>query len=388
MYVYLEISVHPIYDEDGQLMYLSVTANDITEERNMYLNVMENDARMQKMNESIKNYEAELRYMLEASNMQTWRISLDRNVLEFYSGLNTVERSFDLKQIRKIFVDQEEDFVKALSNPEEALREPLVYVGQMHPLVTQNNTEPQWVQINCIPEFDKNGQLKGAFGVWRNINDLMHKQDLLRQETQRAKESGEAKSLFLANMTHEIRTPINAIVGFSEVLSMLTTSEEKKESIQIIKNNCDMLLRLVNDILTASSLQRVVRVAPPQSADTGSGVHQRQSLHHPADQGRPGARVASHHQLRHQRREIYPSGTYQAGLPPGDERQRRTLLQSERLHPGNRSGTVDLQGFRQCQSRRHRHDVRRQGQGLDLLDVDTVITFHQRMIQYFKQILL
>ena len=37
MYVYLEISVHPIYDEDGQLMYLSVTANDITEERNMYL---------------------------------------------------------------------------------------------------------------------------------------------------------------------------------------------------------------------------------------------------------------------------------------------------------------------------------------------------------------
>ena len=255
MYVYLEISVHPIYDEDGQLMYLSVTANDITEERNMYLNVMENDARMQKMNESIKNYEAELRYMLEASKMQTWRISLDRNVLEFYSGLDTVERSFDLKQIQKIFVDQEEDYVKALSNPEEALRKPLVYVGQMHPMVTQKNTEPQWVQINCIPEFDKNGRLKGAFGVWRNINDLMHKQDLLRQETQRAKESGEAKSLFLANMTHEIRTPINAIVGFSEVLSMLTTSEEKKESIQIIKNNCDMLLRLVNDILTASSLE-------------------------------------------------------------------------------------------------------------------------------------
>lgn len=255
MYVYLEISVHPIYDEDGQLMYLSVTANDITEERNMYLNVMENDARMQKMNESIKNYEAELRYMLEASKMQTWRISLDRNVLEFYSGLDTVERSFDLKQIQKIFVDQEEDFVKALSNPEEALRKPLVYVGQMHPMVTQSTTEKQWVQINCIPEYDKDGRLLGAFGVWRNINDLMRKQDLLRSETQRARESGQMKSLFLANMTHEIRTPINAIVGFSEVLSSLTSSEEKKEVIQIIKNNCDMLLRLINDILTASSLE-------------------------------------------------------------------------------------------------------------------------------------
>ena len=45
MRVFLEISVHPIYDEKGKLMYISVTANDVTEERNMYLNVMENDER-------------------------------------------------------------------------------------------------------------------------------------------------------------------------------------------------------------------------------------------------------------------------------------------------------------------------------------------------------
>ena len=255
MRVFLEISVHPIYDEKGKLMYISVTANDVTEERNMYLNVMENDAKMKKMNEAIRNYEAELRYMLQASRMQTWRISLEREVLEFYDGLNTVVRSFDLNQMQKIFVDQENEFVKALSNPSEALKKPLVYVGQMYPMVTQSSTENQWVQINCIPEFDEQGKLLGAFGVWRNINDLMGKQDQLRRETKRARESGEMKSLFLANMTHEIRTPINAIVGFSEVLSALTTAEEKKEVIQIIKNNCDMLLRLINDILTASSLE-------------------------------------------------------------------------------------------------------------------------------------
>ena len=255
MRVYLEISVHPIYDEKGKLMYISVTANDVTEERNMYLNVMENDARMKKMSDAIKNYEVELRYMLEASRMQTWRISLERGILEFYNGLNTVVRSFNLQQMQKIFVDQENEFVKALSNPAEALKKPLVYIGQMHPMVTQSSTENQWVQINCIPEYDEAGKLLGSFGVWRNINDLMRKQDQLRKETQRARESGEMKSLFLANMTHEIRTPINAIVGFSEVLSSLTTVEEKKEVIQIIKNNCDMLLRLINDILTASSLE-------------------------------------------------------------------------------------------------------------------------------------
>ena len=254
MRVYLEISVHPIYDEKGKLMYISVTANDVTEERNMYLNVMENDARMKKMNEAIKNYEAELRYMLEASKMQTWRISLERDTLEFYDGLKTVVRSFNLKQMQKIFVDQENEFVKALSNPSEALKKPLVFVGQMYPMVTRSSAENQWVQINCIPEFDEQGKLLGAFGVWRNVNDLMRKQDQLRSETKRANESGEMKTLFLANMTHEIRTPINSIVGFTEVLSALE-GEDKKEVIQIIKNNCDMLLRLINDILTVSSLE-------------------------------------------------------------------------------------------------------------------------------------
>ena len=254
MRVYLEISVHPIYDEKGKLMYISVTANDVTEERNMYLNVMENDARMKKMNEAIKNYEAELRYMLQASKMQTWRISLERDTLEFYDGLNTVMRSFSLEQLQKIFVDQEHPFVKALSDPAETLKKPLVYVGQMYPVVTQSSTENQWVQINCIPEFDKEGNLLGAFGVWRNVNDLMCKQDQLRKETKRARESGQLKTLFLANMTHEIRTPINSIVGFTEVLSALE-GEDKKEVIQIIKNNCDMLLRLINDILTVSSLE-------------------------------------------------------------------------------------------------------------------------------------
>lgn len=257
MRVYLEISVHPIYDENGHLMYLSVTAHDVTEERNMYLNVMENDARMKKMNEAIKNYEAELRYMLEASKMQTWRINIERDVIELYSGLNTVVRTFDLKQMQQIFVNQDEPFVKALSGPKlkETLSEPVIYISQMYPVVSQNTTELQWVQINCIPEYDKSGELVGAFGVWRNISDQMRNQDLLRSETQRARESGQMKSLFLANMTHEIRTPINAIVGFSEVLGQLSTSEEKKEVIQIIKNNCDMLLRLINDILTASSLE-------------------------------------------------------------------------------------------------------------------------------------
>ena len=254
MYIYLEIGVHPIYDEEGKLIYISVAARDISEERELYMQAKRNDVEIQKVNESIQVYERELRYMMEICGLQAWRISLDRDIIEFYSGLREVQRHFTLKQLQSIFHSQEDEFVRNLDHPAEVISKPLSYMGRMHPMVTQRDVEPQWVQINSIPEYDEHGNLKGAFGVWRNIHQLMQKQEQLKRETERANDSGRMKSVFMANMTHEIRTPLNAIVGFSDVLPLLTTPEERQEIIRLIIDNCDMLLRLVNDIQDAASL--------------------------------------------------------------------------------------------------------------------------------------
>ena len=254
MYIYLEIGVHPIYDEEGKLIYISVAARDINEERELYMQAKRNDVEIQKVNESIQVYERELRYMMETCGLQAWRISLDRDIIEFYSGLKEVQRHFTLKQLQSIFYSQEDEFVRNLDHPAEVISKPLRYMGRMHPMVTQRDVEPQWVQINSIPEYDEQGNLKGAFGVWRNIHQLMQKQEQLKRETERANDSGRMKSVFMANMTHEIRTPLNAIVGFSDVLPLLTTPEERQEIIRLIIDNCDMLLRLVNDIQDAASL--------------------------------------------------------------------------------------------------------------------------------------
>lgn len=72
------------------------------------------------------------------------------------------------------------------------------------------------------------------------------------------------KSAFLANMTHEIRTPLNAIVGFSDLLAVIDTPEERMEFIRIIRNNCDMLMRLINDILEASSMGQALAIIPTE----------------------------------------------------------------------------------------------------------------------------
>ena len=254
MRVYLEIGVHPILDQNGKPVYLAISATDVTQERELYLQAKKDEQELKKVNESIQLYESELRYMMKASKMQAWRISLKRDCLEFYQGLSTIIYSLPLNQIQSLFVNQDDDFVRSLSNPAEALSQPLTYIGMMHPLAGQGMTEDQWIQINCIPEYDDQGQLLGSFGVLRNVTDMLQKQDELKRETERANESGQNKSVFLANMTHEIRTPLNAIVGFSDVLPLLSTTEEKQEMVRVIMNNCDMLLRLINDILVASML--------------------------------------------------------------------------------------------------------------------------------------
>ena len=256
MHVYLEISVHPIYDENDNLMYIGVSANDVTEERDMYERVKKNDIQMQELNVAIKNYEAELVYMMQFCHMQAWR---QIEIIEDGGKVVQETRRWDDEKGYSYPMRSKEDAQDYRYFPDPDLV-PLMISQEWIDNIRDNRPELRdekkirYKEEYGIPEYDKKGRLLGAFGVWRDISDLMHKQDQLRKETQRARESGEKKALFLANMTHEIRTPINAIVGFSEIMATLTTSEEKQEVVRIIKNNCDMLLRLMNDILTASSL--------------------------------------------------------------------------------------------------------------------------------------
>ena len=251
---YLEIRLHPICDDQGKVIYLSVLTRNITEERELYLQNKLNDAQLRQANKKIQQYEVELRYLMENCQMQPWRIKLKENTIEFYKDLTTIDKKFTLEQLHTVFYNQEDDFVRAMLNPVEVISKPVSWIGQMHPVVSEKYKEPQWVVINSIPEYDDNGQLTGSFGIWRNIQGLMRKQEQLKRETERANDSGHQKSVFLANMTHEIRTPLNAIVGFSDLLQAMEQPEEKRELIRIIHNNCDMLLRLINDILVLSSV--------------------------------------------------------------------------------------------------------------------------------------
>lgn len=74
----------------------------------------------------------------------------------------------------------------------------------------------------------------------------------------KAERAIQKKNMFLSNMSHEVRTPLNAIVGFSAVLASDDDSfdeESRKEFCEIIKVNSFQLLKLINDILDFSDFE-------------------------------------------------------------------------------------------------------------------------------------
>ena len=96
-----------------------------------------------------------------------------------------------------------------------------------------------------------------AFG-WKKIFRLKRsrrEQEAMRQKAERAIRR---KNMFLSNMSHEVRTPLNAIVGFSAVLTSEDESfddDSRKEFCEIIKVNSFQLLKLINDILDISDFE-------------------------------------------------------------------------------------------------------------------------------------
>lgn len=93
---------------------------------------------------------------------------------------------------------------------------------------------------------------------WKKIFRLKRSQ--MRQEAMKEKavQAIQRKNMFLSNMSHEVRTPLNAIVGFSAVLTDEDESfddESCREFSEIIKVNSFQLLKLINDILDFSDFE-------------------------------------------------------------------------------------------------------------------------------------
>ena len=110
------------------------------------------------------------------------------------------------------------------------------------------------VEEVITPVSNKKGEVEYLIGIMTDITERKAAERELRAAKEAAEESSRLKSAFLANMNHEIRTPMSAIIGFSELM-LKATPEEKEEYAEIVNRSAGQLLHLIDDVIFLSRLQ-------------------------------------------------------------------------------------------------------------------------------------
>ncbi len=106
-----------------------------------------------------------------------------------------------------------------------------------------------------VSERDETGKAMEIVGTSSRIDEQKKQEDELIRARNRAEESDRLKTHFIANISHEVRTPLNAIVGFSHVLPTVMDDEERNKLIGIIDDNNEQLLHIFDDMMNISKIE-------------------------------------------------------------------------------------------------------------------------------------
>jgi PAS domain S-box-containing protein len=102
---------------------------------------------------------------------------------------------------------------------------------------------------------DSKGQPKKIIGSMHDITDRKNVTEALKIAKDKAEASDKLKTSFLNNISHEVRTPLNGILGFAEIISQPDLSDEdKKESLLMLSESSDRLLSTITNYMDISLL--------------------------------------------------------------------------------------------------------------------------------------
>ena len=145
-------------------------------------------------------------------------------------------------------------------------------IGTIEYQVTLPAGERRWLACKGQAQRDPDGNVQSLIGVVWDVTE--HRTLQAAQEAQRvAEQANQAKSVFLAHMSHEFRTPLSAILGFSELLLLNSTQNldaKQLKQINTILSAGNHLLQLVSDLLDISSIEMGMMPVTITTVDVGA----------------------------------------------------------------------------------------------------------------------
>lgn len=168
--------------------------------------------------------------------------------LIFFTSLMWVKQATD--EMTRTVVDNISDFYEernAQTNP-EAIAETENYLEEQMLMANHTLTRNSLIQMVLI---------MASLGIMISVYSTITRREK-QSETEKvaAQESNRAKTVFLSNMSHDIRTPMNAIIGYINLAEKKENSEEEiRNYIKKIKGSSQHLLALINDVLEMSRIE-------------------------------------------------------------------------------------------------------------------------------------
>lgn len=107
------------------------------------------------------------------------------------------------------------------------------------------------------PLYDQNGCMLGIIGVTVDITDRKKLEVDLQDAKEQAESANRTKTEFIANMSHDIRTPLTGVIGLSELLENTLASPQDKEKAHLLHDSGEELLTMLNEILDDVRAERL-----------------------------------------------------------------------------------------------------------------------------------
>ena len=261
---YVECQIHPLYNAEGEIANYLITTFDLTEERNRDRDVHLLERERQQTEERIRQQHEQLQNLLRYSDRHLMRSNIIKEEIAFFRSPETPEYTYNFSRLLQMIEEPDRELMKHFLYDTTTSMAQQITIHMILPPEGQTGTI---FNISFHPITDAEGHIIGHTGIATDIT--CYEQTCRQYETQKqlAKESVRMKSGFMASMTHELRTPLNAIIGFTGVLDNLDDTTGRAEYVRIIRNSSDMLQRLINDIIEASTITDGAITIKPEQVD-------------------------------------------------------------------------------------------------------------------------
>ena len=177
---------------------------------------------------------------------------------ENFAGELSFEESMEF-YIQKYVCEEDREMVRQAASREE-IEKGLSEGKQYHVnFRTQKKGQLEYYQMKIVRAGVRSGRgsiVLGIRSVDKEIRNEMEQRSNLKDALMQANRASKAKSVFLSNMSHDIRTPMNAIVGFTSLaMKHIDNRERMEEYLKKIRTSGNHLLSLINDVLDMSRIE-------------------------------------------------------------------------------------------------------------------------------------